>query len=211
MGSISRLCQRSFWIDAGRLCMSAPSEEVISKYLTSGSLLAGQFLCKEGISNPGVNELRIHSVCILNSAGQVTAKLDARKPFLVEIRYSIIERLPFCRVGFIVSTPQGVTLFEVYDSDDERYIGPREPGEYVTKCEIPGNFLKTGWYILSINVGMPSVKNLAFLEGILRFDIEETGGVGYPMNVKRDGIILPKLRWEVITEWGVIPKPLQEF
>jgi lipopolysaccharide transport system ATP-binding protein len=197
MGAVSRLCQRALWIDAGCLHLSGTSEEVVSKYLTSGSVLQGQISWGEGVANPGVNEFKLHWVAIWNSDGHVGAKVDGRKPFFVEIGYCITQELAFCRIGFVLSTVHGFTVFEVYDSDDERYLGPRKPGKYTTKCEIPGNFLNTGSYVLSVNAGMPGIKNLVFLEAILSFDVEDAAGVGSPMDGRRDGIMRPKLTWEV--------------
>jgi homopolymeric O-antigen transport system ATP-binding protein len=194
MGAISRLCERTFWIDAGRLKLNGKTSEVVSRYVTSGSTVTGQCVWKEGFANPGVSELVVWAVRILNGDGRIASMLSVCDPFWVEISYSVLKRLTFCRVGVIFSSFQGTKVFEVYDTDDERYAGPREPGSYTSKCRIPGNLLNPGRFILSVNAGIPDVRNLAFIEHVLFFEVEDTGTLMYG---KRVGVIRPDLQWEV--------------
>ena len=42
MGALTRLCQRTLWIDEGHLCMNGPTEQVVSRYLTSGATIDGE-------------------------------------------------------------------------------------------------------------------------------------------------------------------------
>ena len=196
MGAVNRLCECTFWLDKGQLIMKGPTGEVVSKYLTSESGMEGEHYWPEGIANPGVEELRVVSVCVLNDGGVVTGNLSATKSFYIEICYRITSPLPFCRIGFLLSTVEGFPIFEAYDADDERYAIRRIPGDYMARCEVPAQLLNPGRYVVSVNAGMPNIKNLAFLEGALVFNIEDTGAVGSHMHSKRQGVIRPKLKWE---------------
>jgi len=196
MGAVNRLCERTFWLDHGQLITNGPTGEVISKYLTSESAIAGQKHWPKGMANPGVEELRIFSVRVLNNQGETTSHLSITQPFRIEIHCRIIKPLPCCRIGFLLSTVEGIPVFEAYDADDERYTMRRESGNYVARCELPPQLLNPGRYVVSVNAGMPHIKNLAFLEGALAFTIEDTGAVGSHMDSKRLGVIRPKLKWE---------------
>ena len=196
MGAINRLCQRTLWVDEGHLKRDGITEEVVSSYLTTGSMLNGQRVWEEGIRNPGVSELRIQAVRIRNGHGSVTAGLDVCAPFWVEVDYQVLSRLAFCRVGVLISTVYGVVVLEAYDADDKRYQGPREPVTYTSRCKIPGNLLSPGHYFLSINAGIPNVRNLAFVENVLTFDIEDTSAVEAYGQAERHGVIRPALQWE---------------
>jgi lipopolysaccharide transport system ATP-binding protein len=200
MGAINRLCRRAIWLDQGMVHLGGPTEEVVSKYLTQDSVIEGEHIWTDGISNRGERALKIYSVSIRNSAGQVTTQLDIRKPIQIEICYGIHERLPCCRIGFIISTIHGLSVFESYDSDDERYGDYREPATYCAQCTIPGDYFNAERYILSVNAGIPNIRNLAFLEGVLCFDIEDTGAVGALIAPKRSGVTRPKLDWEVFSK-----------
>lgn len=196
MEAIIRLCEKAVWIDQGRMRMLGPTEQVVQSYLTSGANLDGQCVWRDGIANSGVDEFKIKAIRIINSNGEVTGLLDTRKPFWIEIEYEILKRLPFCRVGFGINTVEGIRVFTAYDTDCEKYIGPREPGRFVSKCKIPGHLLSPGGYSISSAAGITGVKNLALLENVLLFDIEDTGAVGSDVSGRRQGVIRPRLEWQ---------------
>lgn len=197
MGAVTRLCQRAIWLKQGKLVANDQVEQVVSQYLTDDTA-EGKCVWQAGIANPGIEEFKIFSVAVLNQAGEVSTNIDVRQPFCLNIQYKIYRQLPFCRVGFLLSTYDGITVFETYDSDHAEFAGVREPGCYSFNCQVPANLLNTGQYILSVNVGMPTVKNLVFLEGVLTINIEKTEAMGSFISSKRGGVILPKLAWQCL-------------
>ena len=68
-------------------------------------------------------------------------------------------------------------------------------GIFISRCKIPANLFNPGRYVLSVNAGLPGVKNLARLDNVLSFDIEDTGAVGSHLWGKRRGVIRPMLEW----------------
>lgn len=195
MAAINRLCSRALWIDSGRIIADGSPSEIVSKYLASGSTLSGERIWENGFSNPGIAQFALDSIRVTNGAGESTGQLDAHKPFHVELRYRVLDRLPSCRVGVIVRTADGTTVFDAYDSDDMRYATSRQPGTYTSRCTIPGKLLSPARYFISVNAGVPRVANLAFVEAALAVDVVDTGAVGSHMVVARTGIIRPELEW----------------
>jgi lipopolysaccharide transport system ATP-binding protein len=176
------------------------SNQVISAYLLSETTTEGHVKWPEGLSQPGVNEFKLISASIVNDSNHVTSALDIRRPFWIEIKYKINKTLPYCRVGVNIYSSTGEIVFEAYDSDDVRYRGQREPGYYVSRCEIPGNYFNAKRYFVSIHAGIPNVKYLAGAESILAIDIENTGDMSHMMGLKREGVVRPKLNWEMERE-----------
>ncbi|MDY0041126.1 MAG: ABC transporter ATP-binding protein [Desulforhabdus sp.] len=197
ISAVNRLCRRCFWIDAGLIRMDSNTQKVASCYLTDGSGRDAIRVWTNGIANRDVSELKIYSISVHNSHSDITNKIEVGEPFEIRINYEILERLPFCRLGIRITTIQGITVFETYDADHDSFAGVRRPGRYLGKCTIPGNLLSPSRYVLSINAGIPNVKNLAFIDNTIFLDIEDTGSVGSSMHGKRDGIIRPMLDWEV--------------
>jgi len=198
MGAVKRLCPRAMLFEEGVVQSTGLSEEVITVYLNQGATISGFKKWRPGFSNQDVDEVCVHGVMIKNSSGRVTSKIQAGEHFVVEIELSFQRALPLCRVGIILSTFQGATVFESYDSDMKEYSGERKISRQIIRCIVPGNFLNIGRYTLSINVGIPNVKNLALLEHALIFDIEDVGAVGSEMLSRRKGIIRPKLHWQIM-------------
>jgi lipopolysaccharide transport system ATP-binding protein len=165
-------------------------------YLASSAEKVGEKTWDTGTANADVDEFRLYAFRIKNCAGEVSRTLDVRESFLVEIEYEITTPLPYCRVGILVTTAQGVIVFEAYDADYKEYSGARNPGRFVSKCVIPGNLLSPGSYLISINAGIRRLKNFIRMDNVLMISVEDLGAVGSHMGDRRSGLIRPDLIWE---------------
>jgi lipopolysaccharide transport system ATP-binding protein len=205
MAAITRLCQSVVWLDQGRIVDAGATAEIVAKYLSSNSSEDGFFEWPEGTSNPGVDEFKLFAMRIHSHTGAVTANVDARYSFFISFEYRIEKPLPNCRIGFVITTADGTAVFEGYDSDNAHESdvsglhGARVPGDYRIRCEIPGELLLHGHYVVSFNAGMPGVKNLLYLENLLSLTVEETRTVA-EVYAAPEGVIKPKLKWEMLSE-----------
>ena len=95
----------------------------------------------------------------------------------------------------MITTAEGVTVFESYDTDADIELKDRAAGTYTVTCLVPGDLLASGQYLLSLNAGIPNVQNLAFVENVLTFHITDTGSAGSEMTSVRRGLIRPRLEW----------------
>jgi lipopolysaccharide transport system ATP-binding protein len=198
MAAVNRLCQRALLLEDGRLVMDAPTEGVVSEYLmktVTGT--TGESTWPDGKANQGVTELKVFALRVYDGAGRVSSVLDAAQGFLVEIEYRVYEPLPRSRVGLVLSSADGATVFDTHDADTPSFSGTRRPGWYRARCAVPANLLNSGRYVLSVNAGIPHKKNLAWLERVLEVLIEDRVGLWAEPPPKRDGIIRPDLRWEI--------------
>lgn len=198
LASVRRLCQRSIWIDHGVLKLDGPTHNVILGYTgMTDADTSGIKVWEEGTANQGVNEFQFLSVRVLNAQHEVTPNPDSCQPFLIEIKYRVNQRLSNCRVGIVLSTDNGTPIFDSNDTDYNTALDGREPGEYISSCEIPGNLLNPGNYYLAINAGIPYVKNLAWLENVILVNIKESDNEKLRFAEKRAGILKPdKFKWE---------------
>lgn len=202
MRAVNRLCSRAVWLDHGRLVEDGPTSQVLGRYLTDEASEDGCRTWPEGFANPGVNDLGIYGLQLTNEDEVVTSNLDAGRAFTVQIDYRVHQPLPPCRVGFVLSTSDGIPVFEAYDTDNALAPEARQPGPMTSRCLIPGNLLSPGRYILSINAGIPGQRNLAYLEGALAFNVEDFTANGALMRSETRGIIRPRLDWSQNGEIG---------
>ncbi|MDQ6735180.1 MAG: Wzt carbohydrate-binding domain-containing protein, partial [Nitrospirota bacterium] len=186
------------WLEGGRLQLQGKTSDVIARYLTSQSQMNGVYDWPEGVANPGITEFKLFSIRVLDHVQEPSSNLDATKPFFVEIRYEICKSLPYMRLGFALSTVDGTVIFETQDADHEQYSGKRRPGTYTMRCEIPGELLTPGRYLISVNAGMPEIKNLVYLPNLLALEVEDTYDSTSLMTRTREGVIRPKLKWEEV-------------
>jgi len=198
MGAVNKLCGKAICLDKGKIATIGRTEEVVSYYLTqmTSKSSIGEQTWKDGVANPEVDEFKLLAIRVLNENNQTASIVDAQKSFSIEIEYEIKKPLPYCRVGFSLTALHGAIVFEAYDSDNPLYLGRREPGSYMSRCTVPANLLNSGSYIISINAGIPAVKNLVSLGGVLSLEVEDTRADGPIINLKRKGIIRPALNWK---------------
>jgi lipopolysaccharide transport system ATP-binding protein len=195
MPTVARLCPRVIWLRGGEVAMDGAAEEVIQQYCNLAGADRDQLSWPDGFANAGVTELKVTSVELADQNGERKTYFDYGEPLRFQLGYRVDQPLPFCRIGFLVHAVDGSPVFEVYDVDEDVQTGRREPGKYLLGCEVPAQLLKPGRYSLSINIGMPGLKNLARLEGALQFSILDSHVAGAAMNLPRVGVVRPRTRW----------------
>jgi lipopolysaccharide transport system ATP-binding protein len=195
MSTVSRLCPRVIWLRGGEVAADGASSDVIQQYSNIASVDQAWVSWPEGISNAGITELKLTSVGLLDKNCRRTADFDSSEPLRFEASYTIFDPIPFCRIGFLLSALDGTPVFEIYDVDEDVDGGRREPGSYSLRCEVPGDLLKPGRYSVSLNAGMPGIKNLVRLDGVLQFSVHDHALPGAAMNLPRVGVVRPKATW----------------
>jgi len=195
MPTVSRLCPRVIWLRGGEVGADGPADEVIQQYCNLAGTDQDRASWPDGFANAGVTELKIRSIELLAKNGERRAHFDYSEPVTFQLAYRVCDPLPFCRIGFVVHAVDGSPVFEVYDVDEDVHVGRREPGNYLLQCELPGQLLKPGRYSLSLNVGVPGIKNLVRLDGALQFSVNDAHVAGAAMNLPRVGVVRPKTKW----------------
>jgi lipopolysaccharide transport system ATP-binding protein len=194
MSVVSRLCDRGIWMEAGRVAAEGPMEDVVRQYL--GSSLAGTagFEATKLEAAPGNELIRLRGVRIKDHAGRLTSSVDGRHPVFVEIEYVILRASPV-RTSFRLATAEGVILFTSTDVDDEgRHGRNREPGVYVSRCEIPRRLLKRGMYFVTVMSDISMVRVNFHLENVVSFSVDVIEGI---LEDNRRGVVSPAFSWDV--------------
>lgn len=201
MGAINQLCAKAIWLDKGYIRMQGAAESVVVGYLSMGSKERGECRWDDQQSLPGDEHTRLRAVRIRNSFNEVSSRLDIRLPFYVEIEYEVLRIVSNLRIGFRIRTMDGTVVFTSSDTNDNDWAEkPRPPGKYVSRCEIPGNFLNEGQYsLLNVWADIPYIKVMFVAENLLSFHIEQTGGVSGRFSERWSGVICPALRWNITT------------
>jgi len=193
MGAITQLCERTLWLDEGRLRLTGLSSDVVAAYLSSGT--EGQAIWRNPSTTPRGMEVQLKSARLLLADNQPTATVDFDSPFRIELAYDVIEPIRDLSVAYQLLDSQGNLVFEAMDTDMPEWKGQvRRPGRYVATCLVPGYLLKPGRYHLSLVSFVERVKIIERQEGVLTFNVSE---VGYCLNPGRLGIVFPVLEWEV--------------
>jgi hypothetical protein len=147
---------------------------------------------------PAADRITFKSVRILDEEGSVDSSLATGDRIAVEIRYIIHRSIANLRIAMSLFTDDGIEVLATSDFDHAGTRRVREPGEYTSTCLIPGGFLNTGRYTISVDADIP--RTVALVRDVqLSFDIDEltSNHLGITIASRPAGIVHPYLPWQV--------------
>ncbi|MEW6572042.1 MAG: ABC transporter ATP-binding protein [Bacillota bacterium] len=197
MAAISKLCNRSIWLDLGKVKQVGDTESVISMYLSQGESTSGLAKCNLGNKDIAI----IREVGTLDSNGSFQANLAVNKDFYIWIKCTIMQKLSMAQIAVTVLSINGTAVFVSTHTDTKEEEQVLLPGTYTAKVRIPANFLNVGMYTLNVRIfgqldtHMRASHANAFQ--VLTFRVEETGSVASRYSDSRGGVVTPILEWEI--------------
>src|SRR5882672_1259783 len=198
LGAVNTLCGSAIWLDNGQVELVGQTEQAVTAYLSRGAQLSGERCWLGNEDSPGTSKIRLTAARVLNPDNEPISSVDVRRPVYVEIEYDVLKFLPSFRVAVRLLATDGTVILTSADSSNNCWEeSSREPGRYASKCEIPGNFLNIGRYMLTISADIPFVEELFFVENCLSFHVEQTGSHSGRFPERWPGVICPKLDWHI--------------
>jgi lipopolysaccharide transport system ATP-binding protein len=195
MGVISRLCKTTILLESGKLRCVGETAHMISQYLNSGANVHGA----RTWSNHAASEDRVfvpRALRVRNKFGTVGTDIDITKPVSVEFSYRVMGSIPRFRVSLRFLASDGSVAFHSADSTHPSYDEkPTTPGDYVTRCIVPGNLLNEGQYWITVSADVPFQQTLFVEETAVAFTVAQTGGVNSRFSEKWPGAVCPQLEW----------------
>ncbi len=201
MPTVLRLCKKAILLENGRYSQAGTPHEVIAAYLKAGTGATGERRWPDQESAPGDEVARLHSVRVLDHAGQVTDSIDIRQPVTIEVAY-------WLQVGGINTAAnlhfyndEGTCLFVSADFTRTDANMP-SPGLVRSRCTIPGNTLAEGRVIVryaAISSYNPTRVHAIETDAVSFqvVDKSEGDGVRGPYANDWPGVMRPMLTWTV--------------
>lgn len=200
MSAILRLTQEAIVLKKGQLIKRAPTAEAVDFYLSSGQAESGQRVW-EADDVPAASEpFRPVAVRLKDRSGKVVDTIRSTEPLTVEWEYQVNAPITGLRVGMYLSTMRGEYVFTSFDTDDaQQYeqFGARQPGRYISRCEVPADFFNEGRYSLGVNASSFGVKRYFMDENALSFNVDISGAPGMQWAEVRQGPVRPRLNWKI--------------
>jgi lipopolysaccharide transport system ATP-binding protein len=194
MRSITKLCELAVWIDNGGIRALTDAEKAVETYLTSGLAASeGKVVFREA---DGTKEAFIRSVELRDKHGRIASQFDVLSPITVDVTFYCKRRFADWRIFLSVTRYDGTTVFSTttWDYNPDRY--PIEPGAYRARLLIPGRFLGSASYMLTVAFGEPPIRRHDVHENALRLDVlgeafeygRSIGLLAYPFEWRVDTI-----------------------
>src|SRR5262249_15990793 len=134
MSAVNRLCSFAYWLDSGKLRKTGRAGEVVRDYLLSHARGHGEGRWPQGTANPGESAFVFVAVQLVGMDGVSSRQFFCSEEIHIRLTFRVFSRLQGARVGFFVSSADGATILEAYDSDRCDAKLEREPGEYIVSA-----------------------------------------------------------------------------
>jgi len=197
--AISRFCNRTIWIESGRIREDGDTQSVISKYLDTESHIGSIRAWDEVESAPQSQYVRLRRVRVSTEDGETAVNADIRLPLVLEVEYEILEAGRVLTPAFHIYNDQGICLFGTNDVDAKWRNIPREVGHFSSRAKIPGNFLAEGTFRVSVAVFGPLNNESHIMEdnvvSFSVFDSIEGDSARGDYSGNMIGVVRPLLEW----------------
>jgi lipopolysaccharide transport system ATP-binding protein len=206
MSAILRLTEETLVLDHGQLILSAPTPQAVDYYMSSGFNQIGERVWLEEEVPADSAPFRPLALCVKDPKGRVVDTLRSTEPITIEMSYRLDAPISGLRVGLYLMTSRGEQVFTSFDTDDPELFENhrvRQSGNYLSRCEIPADFLNEGRYVLGINASTYRIRRYFQDEQALTFNIDAAGAPGTQWPELRLGPVRPRLAWHI--EQGIAP------
>ncbi|TLU99179.1 ABC transporter ATP-binding protein [Dyadobacter luticola] len=189
--AIQALCNKSFYFEKGRLIDQGETTHIVTNYL---SKVSHKMLDKHWDtidSAPGNDQVRVKRFKLFPEYQDDLNHIDVRTPINFQFEFWNLVEGANLNLSMHLYTFTGECIFNVGTQSE-----PFAKGIVSGTCEIPGNFLNDGSYVVSMMIVKDTSTVLYNMEEALVFDVED-----YRENVtwygKWPGYIRPQLNFSI--------------
>lgn len=203
MSAILHLTEETMVLDKGSLVYRAPTTAAVDYYMSSGLAQIGERTWSTDEIPASAAPFRPVAMRLRNTQGQVVDTIRSTEVATVEIEYGVDAPITGLRVGIYLTTARGEYVLASFDTDDETQFeghSVRQIGHYISRCNIPADFLNEGRYVLGINASSYRIRRYFQEEQSLAFTVDATNAPGSQWPETRLGPVRPRLAWQIETD-----------
>lgn len=201
MTAIRTLCQRAIFLKDGEVLADGSAEDVVRQY--TNELKKTVFIkeWKDSDKAPANSVAALQAVSIQSHDGKALTHLTTETPFRIDIAYKVKQKdATVGMTAILYDSENNCVLSSINNHESHWYGKPMPPGEFVTSCYVPGNFLNNGWFQLGINIFSKGFSEAVLADEALRFEVHDGPAVRGDYFGEFGGVVRPLLKWETKKE-----------
>jgi len=200
MSAVMRLTEETIVLNKGNLALMAETPRAVDFYMSSGFAQVGERRWEKTDVPSNAAPFCPLYLRIRDSRGQIIESVRSTEPLIIEFHYRLHAAMTGLRVGLYLQTARGEMVLTTFDTDESSHFEThrtRQAGDYISRCEIPADFLNEGRYVLGVNASSYRVRRYFQEEQAISFTVDATGSPGSHWPEVRQGPIRPRLQWEI--------------
>src|SRR5215207_6678816 len=186
LDAVAELCTEAIWLDHGKITAEGTTESVIDAYVRAATSAE-----RDASPLQQTGDVTLHRVRVLDAAGDPVDSLRRDRPFRIEVRFTVNQRVPGLDMSALLFTASGTRLVDEAWSDTEG-SRPDRPGTYTVQIAVPP-VLNIGEYRVGFWAGT-AYETLLWEPGAASFRLEGSAR-GRPERAV--ALFLP---WQVVDE-----------
>jgi lipopolysaccharide transport system ATP-binding protein len=194
MTSIAAICNKSIFLESGRMEYEGNLLEGINKYLNKEEGFVHKEQLDNFISSQQDDIFFLKAVKLVqehNTGINFTSDKDIE--FMLE--YSVLKPCLGLRVGFdLYEKITDSVIFRSFHDDNSNEITRFSEGNYRTTFIIEKNLFKSGEYYINVSIGIHKIRWIIYDTLKFNFTISNISGVNLQYADSRPGVIMPKLK-----------------
>jgi lipopolysaccharide transport system ATP-binding protein len=199
MVAVQTLCQRAFWLDAGRLKAEGGVSQIVTTYLQAGLAEdATERVWPDGSSAPGNETVRLRRIAVQPEDGKPGDVITMQTPLRIEVDYWNLLPAVHLHATLHVYNDQGIIAFTTgagVDPDPGLHVQP-PTGLFRSVCHIPGNLLNSGFHRVGLFLVRGNTAATYQLDEAIGFEVVDNSERKFAWFGKEPGVVQPALRWD---------------
>ena len=196
MLAIRSLCPHAILLENGSISLYGQTEQVINSYLEAqySDILVREWNDPE--SAPGNDLVRIHRIWIETDQAGDKPIITRTIPLHIGVEYSNLTRADL-QITLHIMVEDSIVAFttgSMFSPNWQTYA--RAHGLIRSVCEIPANFLNSGYYQIKLLVVKDNSTPIFTLKNALAFDVLDDEKRGEGWFGREPGVIAPVLQWQ---------------
>lgn len=189
--AVQSLCNKAFYFEKGQLLEQGDTTHIVSTYLSRVSRKSLEHEWDDLSKAPGNHQVRMKSLKLIPDYRDGLTHIDVRTPMKLSCEFWNYEDDAMLNLSIHLYAYTGECIFNV-GTKAQRF----SKGLVGAICDIPGNFLNDGSYVISIMVVKDTSEVLFNLEEAITFDIQDYRE-GVTWYGKWPGYIRPQLSFSI--------------
>ena len=203
LSAVTRLCERAYWIDGGRVRAEGPTNEVVAQYLhhAGATQEGGVATIGPDVPRSTTGAVTLERVALLDDDDRPTDRIRLGQPFTVAMTFQVNETVEDGVIELGLSSADGTRVATVQNVDGDRPLLSLTPGRHEIRARIDATLLP-GEFTLDVGMHRLIGLTLDFVERALTFTALNVAYDGtedrWPWVVVR-GALRPPSEWSVRT------------
>ncbi len=201
MSAILRLTEETIVLDKGKLILRAPTAKAVDYYMSAGFSQLGERVWLADEIPADAHPFEPISLRVRDRQMRVMDTVRSTEPVTIEMEYRLLAPITGLRLGVYLMTARGEYVFTTFDTDDPHIFETyrvRPAGTYISRCQLPADYLNEGRYILGINASSYRIHRYFQDEQALSFNVDAAGAPGTQWPELRLGPVRPRLEWQIL-------------